>query len=208
MKTLIVGLGNPILSDDGVGVWVARALAQSLNRMPAYPSSYSYSFSIPNAPTEDEEEYGCDIGGTDIVEASVGGLRLMEMLVGYERAILIDACTTGDDPAGTVRRLTLADLEALSPTQHTASAHDTTLLTALATGRRMGLPLPDDIIIFALRAANVSDFSAAPTPAVAAAIPLAVAAVLAELAANDQGLMINHRPSITHHQPGRSHDLT
>ena len=29
-KTLILGLGNPILSDDGVGLWIARRLGEKL----------------------------------------------------------------------------------------------------------------------------------------------------------------------------------
>ncbi|GAI29086.1 unnamed protein product, partial [marine sediment metagenome] len=32
MKTLILGLGNPILSDDGIGLRVARALQSKCNQ--------------------------------------------------------------------------------------------------------------------------------------------------------------------------------
>jgi len=153
MKTLIVGLGNPILTDDGVGVKVAQALEMAL--------------------------WGQE--GLTITEASVGGLRLMEMMVGYDRCILIDAINQGDDPPGTVRRMSVADLDVLSPTQHTASAHDTSLSTALAMGRRMGLSLPDDVTIYAVRAVHVIDFGDTPTPAVAAAIPQVVETILSEL---------------------------
>ena len=65
MKTLIVGLGNPILTDDGVGVKVAYAVEEALS---------------PNIPEN-----------LTVTEASVGGLRLMELMVGYDRVILIDA---------------------------------------------------------------------------------------------------------------------
>ena len=58
MKTLVLGLGNPILSDDGVGIHVVREVAAR---------------SLPNWVT--------------CTEASVGGLRLLEVLAGYERAI-------------------------------------------------------------------------------------------------------------------------
>ncbi|MCO6452498.1 MAG: hydrogenase maturation protease [Caldilineales bacterium] len=159
MKTLIIGLGNPILTDDGVGVRVAYALQEQVT-------------------------VTCEVTVTsdiDITEASVGGLRLMEMMVGYERVILIDACTQGGDPPGSFRRLSLPDLEAMTPTQHTASAHDTSLATALAMGRRMDLPLPEDVTIYAVRAENVIDFGDTPTPAVASAIPRVVEAILAEL---------------------------
>ena len=80
-----------------------------------------------------------------------------------------------------MRRMTLDDLRAISPTQHSASAHDTTLVTALDSGRAMGLHLPSEIVIFAITVANVMDFSEEMTPAVGAVIPQVVTAVLNEL---------------------------
>jgi hydrogenase maturation protease len=155
MKTLVIGLGNPILTDDGVGVKAAYAVEQAL--------------------------VGKRDAGVDVTEASVGGLRLMELMIDYDRVILIDALTLGDAPPGSIQRMSLPDLEAISPTQHSASAHDASLVTALDSGRRMGLPLPDDIIIYAISVENVIDFSDTPTPAVARAIPQVTKAVLAEL---------------------------
>ncbi len=176
MKTLIIGLGNPILSDDGVGVRVAQALAR------AFPAcTFPEGAARFSADQEFVAPSGKVVPHPTIIEASLGGLRLMEMMVGYDRAILIDALTHGDDPPGSVRRMTLADLDAISPTQHTASAHDTSLASALATGRRMGLHLPVDVTIYAITVTNISDFGETLTPAVAAAIPGVVQAVLDEL---------------------------
>jgi len=152
-RTLVLGLGNPILSDDAVGVRVAEAVRAALGPDP----------------------------GVDVEEASVGGLSLMERMIGYDRVILIDALTAGLGAPGSVHRLDLADLHALSPTEHSGSPHDATLTTALAVGHRMRLPLPREISIFAVEVENVIDFGEEPTPAVARAIPQAVAAVLAEL---------------------------
>ena len=156
-KTLVVGLGNPILTDDGVGVKVAYEVATAL------PSELS------------------DL--TTITEASVGGLRLMEMMVDYEKAIIIDAYMPMDRPIspGTIHRMTLEDLKSISPTQHSASAHDTTLVTALETGRQLGIGLPDEIVIFAIEVENVMDFSEDSTEAVTNAIPAVRAAVIDEL---------------------------
>jgi len=152
-RTLILGVGNPILTDDGVGVRVAEAVREAL---PA------------DAPV-------------DVREASVGGLTLMETMVGYDRVILIDAFLSRGGIPGTIRRLSLEDLRTISPTRHSASAHDTSLVTALEMGRRMGLPLPDEIVIYAVEAENVTDFGEGLTPAVAAAVPQVVAAVLSEI---------------------------
>lgn len=156
MKTLVVGLGNPILSDDGVGVKVAHAVERRL-------------------PIELQDL-------VSVTEASVGGLRLMEMMIGYDRVLLIDALMpTAAMPPGTICRLTLEDLATITPTQHSASAHDTSLVTALRMGEKMGLPLPEEISIFAVTVENVLDFSEECTPAVDRAMPSTVEMVLAEL---------------------------
>ena len=77
--------------------------------------------------------------------------------------------------------MNLDDLRNISPTQHSASAHDTSLVTALEAGRQMGLHLPEDLSIYAIEVENIIDFSDEPTPAVARAIPKATAAVLEEI---------------------------
>ena len=164
MKTLIIGLGNPILTDDGVGVKVAYELERLL---------HTESGDHPPLPLSQV---------IDIIEASVGGLRLMEMMIGYEQAIIIDALTSSNGYGpGHIHRLTLDDLRAISPTQHSASAHDTTLVTALDSGKALGFLLPDTVTIFAVEVENVRDFNTEPTTAVAAAIPELVTAVLHEL---------------------------
>ncbi|RMF37387.1 MAG: hydrogenase maturation protease [Chloroflexi bacterium] len=152
-RTLVLGLGNPILTDDGVGVRVAEMVKAALP---------------PDTPIE-------------VRHLSVGGLTLMEAMVGYERVILVDAFRRRDGTPGTIHRLTLEELRAVSPTQHIASPHDASLVTALEVGRRMGLPLPKEITIYAVEVENITDFGEEPTPAVARAIPRVAAAVLAEL---------------------------
>ncbi len=153
MKTIVIGLGNPILSDDGVGVKVAYAVEEALS---------------PNIPEN-----------LTITEASVGGLRLMELLVGYDRVILIDAIMTrnGHD-YGHIHEMTLDDLREITPTEHSSSSHDTSLVTALDAGKSLGLHMPTKFEIIAVEVENVMDFSNDPTPAVAEAIPLVTEMVL------------------------------
>lgn len=149
----MLGLGNPYLTDDGVGVRVAEAVAAMLP---------------PGAAVETRE-------------VSVGGLTLMENMVGWPRVILVDALQTGEEPPGTVRRMTLDELRSISPTQHSASPHDATLPTALAMADRMGLDVPDELVIFAIEVENVMEFGEEPTPEVAEAIPGVIEAVLDQL---------------------------
>jgi len=155
-KIIVIGLGNPILTDDGVGVKVAYEVEKTLG---------------PNLPEN-----------LTITEASVGGIRLMELLVGYDHVILIDALLTkpGGNP-GEIHQMSLDDLRDISPTQHSTSAHDTSLVTALEVGRQMGMNLPNSFSIYAITVENILDFNEQPTPAVAATIPEVARMVLAEL---------------------------
>ena len=152
-KILVVGLGNPILGDDGVGWRVAEAVGDSI------PAS--------NGRTQDIE----------IECFALGGLSLMEHLVGYEKAIIIDSIQTRDGEPGQVYCLSLDDLPDFS-TGHTTAAHDTSLQTAMRLGRTMGVDLPEEVALVGIEAKHVYDFSEELSPSVAAAVPEAVRAVL------------------------------
>ncbi len=81
VPTLVLGLGNPLLTDDGVGLRVIEHLRPQL-------AGWSN--------VELEEDY-------------CGGLRLMERMIGFDRVILVDAICAGGRP-GTVRVLTVQDI--------------------------------------------------------------------------------------------------
>ena len=152
MNTLILGLGNPILTDDGVGIYVVREVAAR-----------------------------CGRDGVAFAEASVGGLRLLDVIAGCERLVLVDAIQTRDGRPGDVYRLHPNDLRV---SLHSGSTHDLSLPGALALGRGIGMVLPEDkdVVIFAIEVEDVLTFGEGCTPVVAAAIPGAVEIVLAELA--------------------------
>ena len=81
-KTVILGLGNTILTDDGVGIFVVRELKTRLRE--------------PNVA---------------IKEASLGGLELLELIKGYDHLILIDAMQTGEHDIGTLVKLKAEDMK-------------------------------------------------------------------------------------------------
>ena len=149
VKTLILGLGNPILCDDGVGTAIARELEKAVN---------------PDTAT--------------VAEVSLGGLDLLDMLVGYERVIIIDAIKTEGGKAGQIRRL---DVATLSGTRHTASPHDVNMATALELGKKLAMKIPSKIDIYAIEAEDTESFSESCTPAVAAAIPKCVKMIMREI---------------------------
>lgn len=151
--TLILGLGNPILGDDGVGWKVAQAVQLLVEgRQPPVEVDF----------------------------AALGGLSLMERVLGYSHVILIDCIQTGADPMGAVRSCPLAALT--NPAAgHTASAHDTSLLTALEAAKAMGSNIPSRVDVVTIEAHVTYEFSEELSPAVAAAVPVAAQAVLALL---------------------------
>jgi hydrogenase maturation protease len=80
VKTLILGIGNSILTDDGVGIIIARELKKLKPPLDA-----------------------------DIREVSIAGLSILDELDGYDRAVLIDSIVTGKAEPGTLYRLKRAD---------------------------------------------------------------------------------------------------
>ncbi|MCK5181886.1 MAG: hydrogenase maturation protease, partial [Dehalococcoidia bacterium] len=73
MKTLVLGLGNPILSDDGAGIRVAQDVREKLN---------------------DPQ--------ITVSETSAAGLSLLDSIVGYDKVIIIDAVQTEKGQAGQI----------------------------------------------------------------------------------------------------------
>jgi hydrogenase maturation protease len=145
VKTLVLGLGNPILGDDGVG-WKVVSELQQTEKIPS------------------DVSIDC---------LAIGGFSLMETLIGFDRAILIDAIVTQQAPIGTVTLYQLDELKDLT-SGHMASAHDTSLQNALQVGRLLGAHLPEDISVLAIEARRVYDFSSDLSPDVANAVPKAV----------------------------------
>lgn len=160
MKTLVLGMGNTILRDDGIGIHVVREAAERSRQE-----------------------------NVDFSEASVGGLRILDVIQGYERVVMVDAIQTRHGQPGDIYRLYPQDLKV---SLHAGSSHDVSLPAALALGRGMGWSLPDDgdFVIIAIEVEDPFTFGDTCTPAVAKAVPRAVDAVLAELksAADDASL--------------------
>ena len=175
-RLLVLGLGNPILRDDGVGWRVVEEV--QVRSAPARPLS--------GATT--------NTGGAEFDCVALGGLALMERLVGYDRAVLVDAIQTRHGRPGAVYRLGLDDL----PTLNANAVHDATLKAALELGRRLGAELPDDVAIIAVEAADVLSFGEGLSPAVEAAVPEAAELVLQTL--REIKVRNHHKPARTRSQ--------
>lgn len=147
-KTLVVGLGNPLLGDDGIGWIVAEQISKEIYH--------------PNI---------------EIQFLARGGLYLMERMIGYERVILIDAFSSPEAKTGEIRHFPLDSLPHIT-THYTVSSHDTSLPLALDLGRSLGFELPEDIQVVAIASQVHFDVQTGLTSPVAAAVPRACEMVL------------------------------
>jgi len=75
MTILVLGLGNILLSDEGVGVRVVEALQER--------------YRIPD--------------GVDVVDGGTSGMDMLDMIAGRDHLIVVDAVNTGDAPTSVIR---------------------------------------------------------------------------------------------------------
>ncbi len=134
---VVVGLGNELLGDDGIGPAVVRALAAR----------------------------GLD-KDVELREAAAGGLRLLELLEGFTRAVLIDACESPDAP-GTIR---VMPLEAAALGLPGACGHGIRLEEAIALGRALGVRLPAEVVCIGVAVGDTHTFRDGLSPDAARAV--------------------------------------
>jgi hydrogenase maturation protease len=138
MRILVLGLGNDLLGDDAVGLLAARALAAELHG-------------------------DADV---DVVESAVSGLALLDHLVGYDRALLLDAVQTGRCPEGSVLEIDPRDLgRVVAPSPHYAGLPE---IFELAS--RLELQFPSEVRILAVEIAAPSTIALELSPPVRAAV--------------------------------------
>jgi hydrogenase maturation protease len=155
MKTLILALGNPILSDDGVAHIVADRLKKRLGSSSA-GQCVQYDF----------------------IKSSAATMDIVPHLASYDRLVVIDAVQLGCSPPGTVHRLNLDDFAC---TIRPSSPHDVNFATAIHLGRQWGYHIPRDVRIYGIEAKELRAFSEHCTEEVAEHLDQIVEDILDEL---------------------------
>jgi hydrogenase maturation protease len=123
MKTLVLGMGNTLLSDDGIGIIIKRYLEKRLD----------------------------DARDIDFVETSWGGFRIIDIISGYDYAVIVDSIKTTNKPQGYIHHLKANDF---LPTLRLTSYHDINFATALKLAEALDAKVPQDIDIFAVEVEN------------------------------------------------------
>ena len=143
---LVLGVGNPILSDDGVGIHVVRALQKKFSHIP----------------------------DLEFDELSTGGLSLAERFVGYRYVIVIDALALQGGIPGDVYRHTIEDYKTTIHSYCAHDCNLATAYEILE--EQLGSDkMPVEVIIIGVEVEKIDEFSEELTDTVQKAMPEAIA---------------------------------
>ena len=151
--TIVVGLGNPIMADEGIGV----VLVEELSKLAA----------AGKLPDETVEYY----------DGGCGGMYLLHTIAERKKAILLDCCLMGAEP-GTIRRFTPDDVNSVKQMAH-LSLHEVDILKVIELARQIG-QCPEEIVIFGIEPVNITQQTHL-NDAIAEKIPDYIAAIEAEI---------------------------
>ncbi len=150
MKIRIIGIGSAIAGDDAVGLAVIRELSR---------------MTLPN--------------DVELVEAGTPGMSLLELMVGAEKVILVDAFLGGNCP-GKARKLKVTDLA--KKNGRINSVHEIGVVEAIMLAQDL-IPekLPSQIVIVGVEVSEQFGFGKGLSQEVKDALPEAVQMVMSEI---------------------------
>ncbi len=151
-KILILGIGNPIRYDDGVGNYIAGELKHGLD-------------STQRAMV-------------DIQDTSMAGLSLLDLLAGYDKVILIDSIQTEEGRPGDIYRFSLDDPGSFPGN---TLSHNIGIPMVLFMAKKMDQPIPEEIVLYAVEIERKELFGEGLTPAVKEAVYKVIANIKNEL---------------------------
>jgi len=130
MKTLVLGVGNELYGDDGVGIYVVRKLKEELAA---------------------EKNHLSGAGEVIFEECSLTGIAILDIIIGYDKLVIIDTIKKANPISGRIHSLEEHNLRNIpGPSPHYVSIPQT-----LAIGRKLGLRVPSKIKIVAVEAKNI-----------------------------------------------------
>jgi hydrogenase maturation protease len=151
LKTLVLGIGNTLLGDDGVGVYAAKELA---------------------AKIADEN--------VTVMDTAIDGLNLLDVVRHYERLIVIDAILDERTETGTIFRLTQDQIPPPSASGGSSHNLNLATTLNIGNSIFPG-EIPREIVIFAVASQNVDYVTEEMTANVKRALPHVVELVINEL---------------------------
>jgi hydrogenase maturation protease len=116
---IVIGLGNTLMSDEGVGVRVVHRLSDFAGRFPS----------------------------VDFAEAGTGGMSILHLIEGKNKAIFIDCARMGEEP-GVIKKFTPQEIKSAKVLAH-QSLHEADLIKVIDLAGQLG-QCPAQIVIFGI----------------------------------------------------------
>jgi hydrogenase maturation protease len=123
---VVLGLGNPLMGDEGIGVRIIEILQ-------------SEAQSYPNA---------------EFIDAGTGGLSILHMISGRQKAIIIDCALMGEEP-GAVRRFSTDDVKTTKKLAH-QSLHEADIIKVIEMSRQLGEG-PDEVLFVGIEPESITE---------------------------------------------------
>jgi len=142
-RCAVLGIGNPLMADDGLGIHVV----QKLQRMGAC--------------------FGADTASVDLIDGGTLGYLLIDRLAGYDALIVVDAANFKAEP-GSLKVLCNDELEAFLSDRSSTSVHEVSLIDLLQM-LRLSNEAPRTLALVGVQPALI-DWSTDLTPSVAASV--------------------------------------
>lgn len=105
---VVIGLGNPLMSDEGIGIYIIEHFLEHAENFPS----------------------------VEFIDAGTGGISLLHRLEGYRKAVIIDCAYMGTDP-GQIRKFSPDDVRSAKVLPH-HSLHEADVLSIIKLSDELG----------------------------------------------------------------------
>ncbi len=107
-ETIVLGLGNPLMGDEGIGTHLVEELQKQADRHP------------------------------DVIfmDGGTGGMQLLHYIAGKDKAIILDCALMGTEP-GTIKRFTPDEVNTVKKLAH-LSLHEVDIIKVIELSKQLG----------------------------------------------------------------------
>jgi len=105
---VVIGLGNLLLSDEGIGIHLIRKLSEHQDKFPS----------------------------VEFIDAGTGGMTVLHLIANRKKAVIIDCVKMGKKP-GAIKQFEPADVQTVKKMTH-FSLHEADILRIIELSRQLG----------------------------------------------------------------------
>jgi hydrogenase maturation protease len=105
---IVIGLGNMLMSDEGIGVRIVQRLLDFADKFPS----------------------------VDFIDAGTGGMSVLHLIEGRDKVVFIDCAKMGEEP-GAIKKFTPQEIQSTKVLSH-QSLHETDLIKIINMADTLG----------------------------------------------------------------------